>query len=138
MKRILLVSLLIAMISFSISSSDDSIMSSSDDVFDIRDYGATGDGKTDDALLMQAAIDAAEASGGVLYLATGRTFCLASDVRVDADLTVSGYGATIMMDGGDINIEGATLGGQWLVRKLTVATHQLRWRIRRGSIRVTI
>lgn len=34
-----------------------------DHVFDVRDYGASGDGETDDAAAIQAAIDAAQAAG---------------------------------------------------------------------------
>lgn len=42
------------------------------DPFDVRVFGATGDGSTDDTAAIQAAIDAADAAtGGVVYLPTG-------------------------------------------------------------------
>jgi hypothetical protein len=42
-------------------------------VFDVRAYGAKGDGSTDDRGAIQAAIDALPASGGTLYLPPGTT-----------------------------------------------------------------
>ena len=51
-------------------------------VFDVTDFGATGDGATDDTAAIQAAIDACEtAGGGTVLMPTG-------DYRITAQLTV--------------------------------------------------
>ena len=39
--------------------------------FNVLDYGATGDGVTDDATGIQAAITAAAVAGGAVYLPSG-------------------------------------------------------------------
>lgn len=40
-------------------------------VFDVRDFGAEGDGATDDTAALAAAISAAQTAGGVVYLSAG-------------------------------------------------------------------
>lgn len=45
-------------------------------VFDVRDFGAKGDGQTLDTAAVQAAVDAcADASGGIVYVPAGRYLC---------------------------------------------------------------
>ena len=51
-----------------------SFTSRNGDVFNVRDYGALGDGSTDDSTAFQSAVDAAVASstGGCVYIPAGR------------------------------------------------------------------
>lgn len=62
-------------------------------VYNIMDYGATGDGKTDDASAIQKAINAcSEAGGGTVLVPSGHTFLcgpfkLASYVELQLALT---------------------------------------------------
>ena len=73
---------------------------STPNVINVMAYGTHGDGTTDDSAHIQAAIDAAGTSGGVVYFPAGKTYKLASaPVLLPAGntrtLTLSGYGATI-------------------------------------------
>ena len=51
-------------------------------VFDVRNYGATGDGVTDDTDAIQAAINAAAADSSTVYIPAGRYLCTDSIVPV--------------------------------------------------------
>lgn len=86
-------------------------------VFDAKDYGARGDGVTDDTAAIQAAIDAAfTAGGGVVYLpegvyrvsgeGTGSGNCLTMHSQVD--LIGDGMGSTVLklVDGSDLPLMG--------------------------------
>ena len=55
-----------------------------------RDYGAKGDGVTDDAAAIQAAVDAA-ATGGTVYFPAG-TYKCTSDITVGNSVTLRGAG----------------------------------------------
>ncbi len=69
------------------------------DVFNVKDYGALGDGATADVVAIQAAIDAAEsAGGGIVYFPAG-TYRTAVPLIVDSDFVTilgSGVGSTII------------------------------------------
>lgn len=56
--------------------------------YDIRDYGAAGDGVTDDTAAIQAAIDAATAAGGQAYGPEG-TYKITSKITIKCDADFS-------------------------------------------------
>jgi hypothetical protein len=60
------------------------------DVYSVRDYGAKGDGKTDDTAAFQKALDtAAQAGGGVVYAPKGNYF-FAGHLTVSNAVTLKG------------------------------------------------
>lgn len=65
-------------------------------VFNVRAYGATGDGKTDDTLAIQKAMDAAAAAGGgEVHVPAGR-WLVAGSLRVPVGVTLSGVAKSPM------------------------------------------
>ncbi|MDD2597767.1 MAG: glycosyl hydrolase family 28-related protein [Kiritimatiellae bacterium] len=87
-------------------------------VFNVRDYGARGDGKTPDSEAIQKALDAAGTVSGTTYFPAGRYLC--HDLKVAAHTTVLaepqwGYrgdaGAMLILDSEEaecvLNITGA-------------------------------
>ena len=87
-------------------------------VFNVRDFGAKGDGQTPDSAAIQQALDAAGQAGGTTYFPAGRYLC--HDLKVHPHTTVLaepqwGYrgdaGAMLILDSDEadclLNITGA-------------------------------
>jgi len=69
------------------------IRADNDGVFNVKDYGAVGDGSTDDTTEIQAAIDAANtAGGGVVFFPPG-TYRTTSTLDYYSDITLKGTNA---------------------------------------------
>lgn len=73
--------------------------------FDVRAFGAVGDGVTDDSGAIQAAVNAVSTSrGGVVYFPPNRSYYVGSTISLPvtttnmAALTFHGYGATLTTD----------------------------------------
>ena len=78
-------------------------------VFDPRDYGAVGDGTTNDAAAIQQAIDAAAGTGGSVVLADGTflsgTLTLQSNMTFFIDASATLLGSTNVADYPDADAE---------------------------------
>ncbi len=62
-------------------------------VFNVKSYGAAGDGATDDATAITAAMTAATASGGIVWLpSSAAAFCIKSTITVPASVQFAGPG----------------------------------------------
>lgn len=83
------------------------------DVYNVKDYGAVGDGTTDDQTAIQNAIDAAEtAGGGIVYFPEG-TYIVSGTPQVTGNniiITGTGSGSKILLASATLNAAGTTIG----------------------------
>ena len=83
------------------------------DALNVRDFGAKGDGTTDDSAALQSALDAAHSKGTIVYV-PGGTYLVRHHLNFKSGTTVYGYGATILRGyDKDSSNFGSTA---WLVR----------------------
>lgn len=65
-------------------------------IYNVRRYGAVGDGSTDDSAAVQAAITAASgAGGGVVVFPDRNTYCINATVNLASNVNLAGDGATL-------------------------------------------
>lgn len=58
----------------------------------VRDYGAVGDGVTDDLAAIQAALNAVPAAGGTVVFDDGKTYLISNSILPDSNTTLMGGG----------------------------------------------
>jgi hypothetical protein len=63
--------------------------------FNVKTYGATGDGTTDDTVAIQAALAAIPSTGGVLYFPAGQYEYAGAGLTLDRKITVRGDGGGV-------------------------------------------
>lgn len=69
---------------------------------DVRWFGAVGDGVADDAVAVQAAVDAAGVVGGKVFIPTGVFRCTVSITADDDDIDICGNGpSSVLFNDGD-------------------------------------
>lgn len=109
-----------------------------DDVYDVRDYGALGNGTGDDAPEIQAALDAAPAGSTVLF--RQGTYRILAQLNVPRTLHLIGRGATIQQATAAANgivvangIAGVEIDGLIMVGAATGATMSVAIAVRRRS-----
>ncbi|KJF18052.1 right-handed parallel beta-helix repeat-containing protein [Acidithrix ferrooxidans] len=71
-------------------------------VFNVKAYGAKGDGVTDDTAAIQAAINAASTVFGTIFFPPGKYLCAGALVFA-ANMIFSGYGATLLPQDSSVN-----------------------------------
>jgi hypothetical protein len=88
-------SALVGFLQSGISAAATTVQAKLREVVSVKDFGAVGDGVTDDSAAIQAALDELT-SGGTLYFPNGTYKLIASGLRVEYDnITIMGYGATL-------------------------------------------
>lgn len=70
-----------------------------DAAFNVKDYGATGDGSTNDKTAIQAAIDAANSAGGGLVFVPEGTYIIDNDIEVKSNVIMQGTGVGSLIKG---------------------------------------
>lgn len=76
-------------------------------VFNVKDYGAIGNGIADDSAAIQAAVDAAGNAGGGRVLFPAGTYATLAVVELRSNIWLDGHGATITKLGGTYTIFAA-------------------------------
>jgi hypothetical protein len=99
-------------------------------VINVKAYGATGDGTTDDTTAIQAALDAVPSSGGTVLLPAG-TYVITSTLVIDKENTVLegvGTSSIIMIASSALTIDairvgnGSTTRAQCAIRSLRLTS----------------
>jgi polygalacturonase len=86
-------------ISLAASAQDSATAASSQGIFNVRKYGATGDGKTLDTEAVNRAIDAAAAAGGgVVFFPAGSYLCFSIRLKSHVDLYLLGGSVIVAAD----------------------------------------
>jgi len=96
-------------------------------VFNVKDYGAVGDGTTDDQTAIQDTIDAAEAAGGGIVFIPQGTYIVSGTPQITTGNIIvagTGSGSKILLASAALNGAGTTIG-LWINGGSNVLIHNL-------------
>lgn len=95
-------------------------------VYNVKDYGAVGDGTTDDQSAIQDTIDAAEAAGGIVFFPQGTYIVSDAPQITTGNIVVGGVGSgsKILLASAALNPNGTTIG-LWVNGASNVLIHNL-------------
>lgn len=81
-------------------------------VYDVRSYGAVGDGTTDDTAAIQATVAAIQAAGGgVMFLPKG-TFRISDTITITGRVSIQGVGS----DGSDLDVTPTSVNATSVIK----------------------
>jgi hypothetical protein len=87
-------------------------------IFNVKDYGATGDGTTDDTVAVQAAITAATVNGGIVWLPPGTYSCDPLTYYYNVSIYGSGRQISIIQSRSAGSLLSIDSTGYWASSKL--------------------
>ena len=86
----------------------------SGDMYNVKAFGATGDGITNDVGAIQAAIDAANGSGGGIVFIPGGTYIIASTLVLKSNVALVGVGPASSIKAGFSRGTQSLLNNDWV------------------------
>lgn len=99
------------------TNTDTNAVHKGDLLYNVKDYGATGDGSTNDAPSIQSAISAATSgNGGTVYFPKG-TYSISSSLQLSSNVSLVGGGvdATVIRAANGLNTDMITTAGTGMV-----------------------
>lgn len=92
------------------------------DIFNIRDFGAVGDGVTDCTNAISAAAAAMGAAGGTLYIPNSGTYLVDTSFTLPKNITLQGPHWHLGSPGSNVTSDYATVGGQLRINSAAMIT----------------
>lgn len=92
------------------------------DVVSIKDFGAVGNGTTNDTVAIQAAITSLGASGGTVVIPNGMRCLIDSSLTINANVCLKGPHAIVGSPGNNLSAPYGSVGGALLINSASTIT----------------